>query len=207
MLWKSAGTARWVYNWTLSKQEENYKQGNKFITDNNLRKEITQIKKNDDFNWLGEVSNNIAKQAVKDACDAYKKFFKGLADKPTFKSRRKSKPSFYNDNLKLKVQPNKLVLIEKIGWIKTSEQLPMDVKYMNPRIGCDGKYWYLTVGIEQEIAKPKLTDAVVGIDLGIKTWQFVLIGKYLKILIRHMKLRRSRNAFVGCREEFLRNTI
>ena len=44
------------------------------------------------------MSNNVAKQAVKDGCDAYKRFFKGLADKPRFKSRRKSKKSFYNDN-------------------------------------------------------------------------------------------------------------
>ena len=30
-LWKSVGTARFIYNWTLSKQEENYKNGGKFI--------------------------------------------------------------------------------------------------------------------------------------------------------------------------------
>ena len=40
-LWKSAGTARWTYNWVLNRQEENYKQGGKFISDNDLRKEIT----------------------------------------------------------------------------------------------------------------------------------------------------------------------
>ncbi len=30
-LYKSAGTARFIYNWTLAKQQENYKQGKKFI--------------------------------------------------------------------------------------------------------------------------------------------------------------------------------
>lgn len=43
-LWRSVGTARWVYNWTLNKQEENYKQGGKFISDNHLRKELTSLK-------------------------------------------------------------------------------------------------------------------------------------------------------------------
>ena len=28
-LWKSAGTARWIYNWTLERQQENYKKGGK----------------------------------------------------------------------------------------------------------------------------------------------------------------------------------
>ena len=141
-LWQSVGTARFVYNWTLGRQEENYKNGGKFISDNDLRKEITRLKKSE-LNWLNEVSNNVAKQAVKDACEAYKKFFKGLSNKPRFKSRKRSKKSFYNDNIKLKVKENKLILIEKVGWIKTNEQLPIGVKYFNPRISFDNKYWYI----------------------------------------------------------------
>lgn len=115
-LWKSVGTARYIYNWTLSKQEENYQSGGKFISDNDLRKELTVLKKTE-LNWLSDVSNNIAKQAVKDACNAYKRFFKGLSEKPKFKSRRKSKKSFYNDTDKFKVKEDKHVLIEKVGWV------------------------------------------------------------------------------------------
>ena len=166
-LWKSVGTARFIYNWTLARQEENYKNGGKFIPDGILRKEITQLKKNE-LSWLNEVSNNVAKQAVKDACDAYKRFFKGLSDKPRFKSKRKSKKSFYNDNCKLKVKEGKLVNIEKVGWIKTNEQLSIGVKYSNPRISYDNKYWYISVGIEQEEIKNKLTDVSLGVDLGLK---------------------------------------
>lgn len=166
-LWQSVGTARFIYNWTLAKQEENYKNGGKFIPDGTLRKEITQLKKNE-LNWLSDVSNNVAKQAVKDACDAYKRFFKGLSGKPRFKTKKRSKKSFYNDNVKLKVKDNKLVNIEKIGWIKTNEQLPIGVKYSNPRISYDNKYWYISVGIEQEENQEELTDISLGIDLGVK---------------------------------------
>ena len=166
-LWQSVGTARFVYNWTLARQEENYKNGGKFISDGTLRKELTQLKKSE-LSWLNEVSCNVAKQAVKDACDAYKKFFRGLSEKPRFKSKKRSKKSFYNDNVKLKVKDNKLVNIEKIGWIKTNEQLPINVKYSNPRISYDNKYWYLSVGIEQEEIQEELTDVSLGIDLGLK---------------------------------------
>lgn len=165
-LLKSVGTARFIYNWTIERQEENYKNGGKFISDGILRKEITKLKKNE-LSWLNEVSNNIAKQAVKDACNAYKNFFKGLANKPRFKTK-KSKKSFYNDNVKLKVKDNKLVNIEKVGWIKTNEQLPIGVKYSNPRISYDNKYWYISVGIEKEEIKEELTDVSLGIDLGLK---------------------------------------
>src|SRR4051812_36060479 len=106
-MWKSVGTARWVYNWTLARQQENYNQGNKFIADNDLRKVITEMKQLDEFKWLFDVSNNVAKQAVKDACDAYVKFFRGKSKFPRFKSRKHSKLSFYNDTEKLKVKPDK----------------------------------------------------------------------------------------------------
>ena len=177
-LWQSVGTARFIYNYTLAKQEENYKNGGKFISDGIIRKELTQLKKSE-LIWLNEVSNNVTKQAVKDACNAYKRFFKGLAKKPKFKIRKKSKPSFYNDTSKLKVKEKK-VLIEKVGWIKTNEQIPIDVKYNNPRVTYDNKYWYISVGVEVDKKQEELTDISLGIDLGLKDLAVCSDGKVFK---------------------------
>ena len=33
-----AGTARFAYNWALSREHENYKNGGRFISDGDLRK-------------------------------------------------------------------------------------------------------------------------------------------------------------------------
>ena len=177
-LWQSVGTARFIYNYTLAKQEENYKNSGKFISDGIIRKELTQLKKSE-LIWLNEVSNNVTKQAVKDACNAYKRFFKGLAKKPKFKIRKKSKPSFYNDTSKLKVKEKK-VLIEKVGWIKTNEQIPIDVKYNNPRVTYDNKYWYISVGVEVDKKQEELTDISLGIDLGLKDLAVCSDGKVFK---------------------------
>lgn len=188
-LWQSVGTARFIYNWTIARQEENYKNGGKFISDNDLRKEITQLKKSE-LQWLKEVSNNVAKQAVKDACNSYKRFFKGLADKPRFKSRRKSKPSFYNDNCKLKVE-DKSVLIEKVGWINIKPySIPLGVKYSNPRISFDGKYWYISVGVERELSKVKLTDESIGIDVGVKDLAICSNGMTFKNINKTKEVKR-----------------
>ena len=113
-LFQASGTARFIYNWTLAKQEENYKNGGKFITDNDLRKELTQLKKTEQYQWLNSISNNVAKQAVKDGCESYKKFFKKLADKPKFKSRKKCKPSFYHDTDKIKFTETHVQLEKKL---------------------------------------------------------------------------------------------
>jgi putative transposase len=188
-LWKSVGTARWAYNWALSRQEENYKHGGKFISDGVLRKELTILKQTKEFKWLYDVSNNITKQAIKDLCEAYKKFFKGLTDLPRFKSRKNSKPSFYNDNVKLKVDGNK-VLIEKVGWVVVSECIPV-VKYYNPRISHDGKYWYLSIGIEESKSIVELTDISLGIDIGVKELAVCSDGTRKKNINKTRTIRRA----------------
>ena len=205
-LYKSAGTARFIYNWTLAKQEENFKLGNKFISDNDLRKELTKLKKTQ-LGWLSEVSNDVAKQAVKDACNAYKNFFKKLAKKPRFKSKKKSKLSFYNDNVKLIFKQNK-VLLTKIGWVKCNEPL-LNQKFTNPRISFDGEYWYLSVGIEVKKPAVKLTNEIIGIDLGIKDLAVVSNGlvfkninktktvKKLKTKLKRLQKQVSRKYKVG----------
>ncbi len=187
-LWQSVGTARFIYNYTLVKQEENHKNGGKFISDGVIRKELTQLKKSE-LTWLNEVSNNVAKQAVKDACNAYKRFFKGLANKPKFKSRKKSKPSFYNDTSKLKVKEKK-VLIEKVGWIKINEQIPIDVKYNNPRVTYDNKYWYLSVGVKVDKKQEELTDISLGIDLGLKDLAICSDGKVFNNINKTKKVKK-----------------
>lgn len=75
-LFQYANTARFAYNWALSKEQENYKNGNKFISNGDLRKEFTQLKKTKEYAWLNNISNNVTKQSIKDACIAYSRFFK-----------------------------------------------------------------------------------------------------------------------------------
>lgn len=190
-LWRSAGTARFVYNWTLARQEENYNNGNKFISDNDLRKEITQMKKEDEYRWLSEVSNNVAKQAVKDACDAYKRYFKKVSEKPKFKSRKRSKPSFYNDNMKIKFRESS-VLLEKVGWVSIKKnQIPLGKKYSNPRVSYDGKYWYVAVGVEMEKPELELTGESLGIDVGIKDLAVCSNGKVYKNINKSKGMRKK----------------
>ncbi|MCL2399456.1 MAG: transposase [Defluviitaleaceae bacterium] len=167
-LLQSAGVARFAYNWALAREKENHETGGKFLNDQALRKEFTELKQKPEYSWLYETSNNITKQAIKDACIAYKNFFKHKAGFPKFKSRRRSTPAFYNDNVKLKFK-NERFLLEKVGWVKLSEpERVLQGKFYNPRITFDGKYWYISVG--QEVQKPKmqLTDESIGVDLGIK---------------------------------------
>ncbi|MGL5988101.1 transposase [Cetobacterium sp.] len=95
-------------------------------------------------------------------------------------------------------QKENLVLIEKVGWIKTLEQLPMDRKYCNPRISFDGKYWYISVGLDVEKPIVELTDKSIEIDLGIKDLAICSTGKIYKNINktkRVKKLKKTLNRF------------
>ena len=179
-LFQYADTARFAYNWALAKEQENYKNGGKFILDGELRKEFTQLKKTDEYAWLNNVSTNVTKQAIKDACNSYKRFFKGLSRYPKFKSKKYSTPSFYQDNVKIKFT-NTHVKVEgfatskkknkqKLNWIRLAEhgRIPTNTKYVNPRIKYDGLNWWITVGIEYEDSTSVPSNDGIGIDLGIK---------------------------------------
>ena len=179
-LFQYANTARFAYNWALAREQENYKNGGKFISDGDLRKEFTQLKKTSEYAWLNNISNNVTKQAIKDACEAYRDFFKGYRKFPRFKSRKHSVPKFYQDNVKIqftdthvKVEgftTSKKKNKQKLNWIRLAEhgRIPTDCKYMNPRIKYDGVNWWITIGIEYENSTAIPLKEGIGIDLGIK---------------------------------------
>lgn len=179
-MFQYAGAARFAYNWALAREKENYEKGNKFISDSELRKEFTRLRNSDEYAWLQNVSNNVTKQAIKDACASYKNFFKGLQKYPRFKSKKRSMPKFYQDNIKIKFtdthvkfegfSSSKKVNKQKLNWVRLAEHgcIPTDVKYMNPRISFDGLNWWLSVCVEFPDCKEALSDEGIGIDLGIK---------------------------------------
>ncbi len=179
-MFQYAGAGRFAYNWALVREKENYEKGGKFISDSELRKEFTRLKNSEEYAWLRNMSNNVTKQAIKDACNAYKNFFKGLQKYPLFRSKKKSIPKFYQDTIKIKFRDTHVKLEgfsssrkankQKLNWVRLAEhgRIPTDANYRNPRISFDGLNWWISVGIEYPDCKEESSNEGIGIDLGIK---------------------------------------
>lgn len=179
-MFQFCGAKRFAYNWAIAKEKENYFNGGKFIKDTDLRKEFTQLKKTEEYRWLYSISNDVTKQAIKDCCIAYKRFFSGVGKKPKFKSKRTDRPSFYVDNMKIKFTSTHVKLENiatskrknkaKLNWIRLSERnkIPTDCKYINPHVVYDGINWFICVGIEFIDNKEVPVNDGIGIDLGVK---------------------------------------
>ena len=201
-LFQYAGCARFAYNWAITREQENYKQGNKFLSDNDLRKEFTQLKKQSEYKWLNEVSNNVTKQAIKDACNTYKRFFKRCCKHPKLKSKKHSIPSFYQDNIVIrftdthvkveKFSMSKKQNKQKLNWIKLCEKgrIPTNCKYMNPHFTYDGLYWYVSVGIEVDDNTNVPSNEGIGIDLGIKDLAICSDGNTYKSINRTQRIKK-----------------
>ena len=201
-MFQYAGASRFAYNWALAREKENYEKGGKFISDSELRKEFTKLRHSDEYAWLLNISNNVTKQAIKDACTAYKNFFKGLQKFPRFKSRKRSMPKFYQDNVKIQFS-NTHVKFEgfsssrkankqKMNWVRLAEhgRIPTDVKYMNPRISFDGLNWWISVCVEFPDCRETLNDDGVGIDLGIKDLAICSDGTKYKNINKSQKVKK-----------------
>ena len=204
-LFQYANTARFAYNWALGREQENYKNGGKFISDGDLRKEFTQLKKTEEYAWLNEIDCDVPKQAIKDACEAYRNFFKGYTKFPRFKSKKYSVPKFYQDNVKIKFTDThvKLMLVagkgkatskrnQKFCRIRLAEhgRIPTDCKYCNPRIKYDGINWWITVGIEYEDSDTLPSNECIGIDLGIKDLSICSDGNKYKNINKTQKIKK-----------------
>lgn len=166
---KSVGTSRFVFNWGLAKWEEMYNEGLKpngkkikKIFNNTIKKEV-------EYKWLNEVSSQGISETFNDLQRAFDNFFSGRAKYPRFKTKKRSKQSFYVRYDRINIKGD-TVNIERVGRVKftTNYKIPILKTYINPRCHYDGKYWYLTFGFEVYENQVELNkDLSIGIDLGI----------------------------------------
>lgn len=192
LMFKSVGVARFTYNWGLNRYNEllsfNEKPSKEII-----KKEFNNtIKKQEEYKWLYEVSSQTISQVFSDLNNAFSNFYKKRARYPKFKSKRKSRQSFYVRYDALKFEYGKANL-EKIGKVKykTNYNIPNLNKYVNPRCSFDGKYWYLSFGFEHDENQVELNDISVGIDLGIKDLATVShINSPIKNINKSSKVRK-----------------
>lgn len=198
LFWKSAGTARWAYNYFLAESEQHYqeylegKHEKKTLNEGDVRKHINNVLKKTTHTWLKEVGSNVMKQAVKDANEARDRWFKGISGKPKFKTKHKSKISFYVNYESLK-RKNGGFQGEKIGFVKTTQPLPKltgNQKYSNPRISYDGKNWFLSVGYEIDEEEVELSNESLGIDVGVKELAVCSNGSVYKNINKSKEVKR-----------------
>ncbi|MBR9657952.1 MULTISPECIES: RNA-guided endonuclease InsQ/TnpB family protein [Bacillus] len=164
-----AGAARFAYNYCKRISDRYYKLFGKSVSQLALQKRFTKIKKRKRYEWLKDINAQVPKQASKDFDTARKNSFKKYKNgyHTSYKSKKDLIQGFYANYERL-IIGKKVVHIQSIGEVKTSQQLPRNKKPSNPRVTFDGRHWWMSVGFQEEFELQELTDESIGVDVGLK---------------------------------------
>lgn len=170
---KSAGTARFAYNWGLRIKIEEYEETGKSPSAIDLHRRLNVLKKTD-YPWMYEVSKCAPQEALRDLDTAFQNFFRRVKQGekpgfPKFKSKRKGLGSFRLTG-NIHVEANR-VKLPRFGWLRLKETgyLPTDAKILSATVSEKAGRWFVSVQVEEEISEPEHNDTPCGVDVGITT--------------------------------------
>ncbi|MED3466670.1 transposase [Bacillus thuringiensis] len=164
-----AGAARFAYNYCKRMSDRYYKLFGKSVSQLALQKRFTKIKKRKRYEWLQDINAQVPKQASKDFDTARKNSFKKYKNgyHTSYKSKKDVIQGFYANYERL-IIGKKVVHIQSIGKVKTSQQLPRNKKPSNPRVTFDSRHWWISVGFQEDFEFQELTNESIGVDVGLK---------------------------------------
>lgn len=192
---RAAGTSRFVWNWALAEWNRQYEAGEK-PTAFKLKKQFNEIRR-EQFPWSWEVTKNASDQPFLDLGKAFTAFFEGKARRPTFKSKKRSKPSFYLANDQFELGDHRL-WVPKLGWVNMAENLRFTGKVTGARVTKTADWWFISIHVEIPDETPDKKKAAVGIDVGLNRLATLSTGEgyenqaFLKTALKKLRQANKR---------------
>ena len=183
---RTFGCSRFVYNHFLNLRKETYETSGETINYVKSSALLTQLKK--ELTWLKAVDSIPLQESLRDLDSAYQGFFRRVkkGEKPGFprfkskRDRRKSyktkqhvtngKPTIYVDG--------KHIRLPKLGLVKCRISKEVKGRILSATVSQNpsGKYFVALCCTDVEIAPLPSTGAVVGLDMGLKSFAITSDG-------------------------------
>lgn len=176
---RAAGTARFTFNWAVAEWQKQYEAGGK-PSALALRTQFNESKK-DQFPWVYEVTKCAVEGAFVDVAAAFKNFFEGRkagrkTGYPKFKSKKRSRASFYLANDKFTVGDH-WIDVPKLGRVNMAESLRFSGKILSARISKTASWWFVSITVDLPDEILVNTHPPVGIDVGLNRLATLSDGK------------------------------
>lgn len=171
---KTFASSRYIYNYFLSKNTNN-------IDSYQCIKQIPKLTK--EKTYLNEVDGCSLRTSIFSLEADFKKFNRGHANKPKFKSKFKSRQSYQTTNFtctysciphdSISIDLNKKVItlpkLKEVSIRGYRKLKAIEGKIINATIYKEASKYYVSISVEELINIPKvIPNTIVGIDLGIK---------------------------------------
>ncbi|MDJ0618614.1 MAG: RNA-guided endonuclease TnpB family protein [Calothrix sp. MO_192.B10] len=224
---KSFGCSRFVWNFYLNKTNTQYEKTGKGMTYCQMAKDLTQLKKLTDYEWLRFPTAAVLQQSLKNLESAFKNFFSKRAGFPKFKSKHVLQSIRFPESCSIKDGGLKL---PKLGIVKASLSKNINGKIKSVTVDktSTGKYFAAILFETKDLTTDK-KGKISGIDLGLNSLVTVFDGetcykvdpikptrKYAKRLrirqkalsrkVKGSKNRRKAIKVVACIHEKISNT-
>lgn len=171
LLARTFGCCRYVYNWALRERTDAYYKRSERLYYEDTAERLVLLKKQEETSWLNEVSSVPLQQALRHLDQAFRNFFEGRADYPTFKKKRSQQSATYASNA-FKWDGKTLILAKM--------DAPLDIRWHRPLPdGCkpsrvtitkdEAERYFISLLIAEEIKPLEVTFNMVGLDLGLKS--------------------------------------
>ncbi|MCK9446952.1 IS200/IS605 family element RNA-guided endonuclease TnpB [bacterium] len=167
LLVKHFGACRFVFNHYLNKRKESYIEDKKTLNYYDNANDLTQFKKDENFNWLKEINSQSLQSSLRNLDTAYGKFFRKETKFPRFKSKY-DKQSFKIPQ-SVSFEDGKLIIpkFKKGIKINSHQEINGEILFVTMSKSTTGKY-YVSITCEVNHIPFDKTNSNVGIDTGIK---------------------------------------
>ena len=193
LLGKHFGVRRFIFNKFLEIRQKEYLENKVSIGYNACSALVTDMKKQQEFEWLNEVNSQSIQAALKDLDGAYDRFFRKISKFPKFKSKHNSRQSF------------RVPQFAKVDWEAKTLKIPkfktpfkfkgkysgelLKINSVTISKNASGKHFASIQG-EFEVLPRESTGEIIGVDLGIKSLLIDSNGTEIKnerFLKKHLK--------------------
>jgi len=133
---------------------------------------FTDLKKQDEYSWLNEVSCVPTQQALRHLDRAFISFFEGRSGYPAFKKKRNHQSAEYTRSaFSYRAGRITLAKMKEPLDIRWSRSLPEGANPSRVTITKDSAdRYFISLLVEQNIIRPSITGKTIGADLGLKSF-------------------------------------
>ena len=181
---RASGVARFAYNWALAEWQCQYEACKADASlpkpsQMALRRQLNGIK-GDQFPWMLEVTKNAPQMAIIQLGAAFKNFFAGRAQYPTFRKKGlHDRFSLTNDQFSI---DNSRIRIPNLGWVRMCESLRFTGKIMSATVSRVADRWFVSITVDttEDLPLPKAENqGAVGVDLGVSALATLSTGEVI----------------------------
>lgn len=193
---KSAGCARFAFNWGLEQWQAQYQAG-QTPSEGALRRHLNAIKA-EHYPFLLEVPKTVIQQAIKNLGTAFTRFFENVREGrrvgpkhnpfgyPQFKKRG------FHDSFRIDNGPpeagrdavkvdGKRLYVPKLGWVRMREAVRVEGQIKSAVVSCTAGRWFVSLAVELgDLVSVRKNHATVGVDLGVKALATLSTGEQVE---------------------------